>query len=90
MVTTKQWNSTRKTLKKEFEYKGITTCELRYEGCWINNALSYAHSKKRRFICTEDDLREVALACVPCHQKIERLPHDEMERIVREVIERRK
>jgi len=64
---TNQWTSARKKLKKIFEAKGITRCEL----CGSDFGLSFAHSKKRRFITTESDLMEVALLCVVHHEEIE-------------------
>ena len=51
--------------------------------------LTAAHSKKRRFIKTEAEFREIAILCVICHQEIERLPHDEMEARVKAIIEAR-
>lgn len=77
MNWTKQWEKERRKLKVEFEEKGITTCELRFNGCWRDNALSFAHRHKRDWYKTRGkehllgDFREVILACIPCHNKIE-------------------
>jgi hypothetical protein len=81
------WEATRKELIPRFQAAGITSCELRYDGCWKNNALSFAHSKKRRHIEAQE-LWEVCLCCVPCHQVLENRP--DMTEIVRSVIARRK
>lgn len=85
---TKEWGSAREDLKKIFAENGITQCELNYDDCWINNALSFAHAKKRRHL-TKDDLKLVVLACQPCHAIIEELPESEMEKVVMNIIERR-
>lgn len=62
------WNRIRKQLKKDFKEMGITTCELRLEGCTNDNFLGFAHTKKRRDVT---DLRRVVLACNNCHDKVE-------------------
>jgi hypothetical protein len=85
---TDQWDTTRAQLKVRFEMAGVTTCELRYPGCWKNNALSFAHSKKRRKI-EGDELSECILVCVPCHNRLEYGQND-MYEIVRRVIAARK
>lgn len=64
---------------------GITECELRLEGCWRNNALSFAHLDKRKNLQGEE-LEEVVLACVPCHQKVEYLGKGKMREILTKVI----
>jgi len=72
---TKAWKKIIPKLKKEFEAKGITSCELRFDGCWINNALSFAHRHKRHWYNTRPHLlgnfNQIILTCIPCHQKIE-------------------
>src|SRR5687768_6910583 len=78
------WEATRAALVQRFQAAGITTCELRYEGCWRNNALSFAHSKKRRYITSQEDLEAVCLCCLNCHGKIEFRP--DMYEIVQGVI----
>lgn len=83
---TKEWAKVRKELKKDFETMGITTCELRVEGCWNNNALSFAHTLKRRNVT---DLKRVVLACVPCHQKVERMIEAQMEAYLENIIKKR-
>lgn len=81
----REWSKVRARLKKTFENLGITFCEI----CGSTFNLSFAHSKKRRFITSEAELTEVCLICIPCHQEIETLPHVEMHRKVIEIIERR-
>lgn len=86
---TKEWEATRAKLKVRFERVGITVCELGYPGCWRDNGLTFAHSKKRRNI-GPGELEEACLACIVCHDAIEILPEEEMTTIVRGVISRRK
>jgi len=83
---TRAWRNCVVRLKKKFERMGIVECELRYDGCWRDNALSFAHGRRRRFLL-EDELEQlVCLACTPCHQILEAKPAEEMLAIVREVI----
>lgn len=62
-------------LKKLFQDKGITRCEIGMVGCWYSNALGFAHRKTRRhYYATPEklyDFNEVIMACVICHQYIE-------------------
>ncbi len=67
---TKEWNSVRDELKQSFYKAGIVNCEIKYPGCWKNNALSFAHIDKRRKL-SHDDLYKVVLACIPCHDQVE-------------------
>jgi len=75
MNRTKYWSKQVKKLTKEFESKGVTTCEIRLPGCWINNTLGFAHKHKRRWYYDKPELlgdfNQVLLACTSCHQKIE-------------------
>lgn len=77
----KKWQ---KSLAEKWKDKA-TRCEI----CGIGMFLTAAHSKKRRFIKTEAEFREIAILCVICYQEIERLPHDEMEARVKAIIEAR-
>lgn len=87
---TKEWESVRRQLKVEYDAMGITTCELRYEGCKYDDYLSFAHGRKRRKLIG-DELRTLTiLCCTPCHDKIEFLPPDEMLRIVIDTIAKRR
>lgn len=86
---TKAWNTARSELKVEFQFQyGVTTCELRYEDCTYDDYLGFAHSAKRRKL-SAGDLKHVILCCNFCHDKIEFLPPEEMERIVNETIRNR-
>ncbi len=87
-VKTDAWEITRKVLVARFAAVGITQCELGYDGCWKNNTLTFAHSKKRRYIESDEELREVCLCCQSCHARIEFNP--DMYEIVRRVIAGRK
>jgi len=84
---TKAWEKARRELKVQFELWDITHCELRYAGCVGGASLGFAHARKRRKL-TKEELYEVILVCnTPCHDKIERMPAEEMEAIVKRVIE---
>lgn len=85
---TAEWDRVRAEIKKKFEAHGVTTCELRGSQCWNRGWLSFAHSKKRRLM-QGTDIWEVALLCTVCHQNIEAKSHEEMARIVREIIANR-
>jgi hypothetical protein len=84
----KAWAKVRREIKPEHERIGNVTCELRLVGCWINNALTWAHPKKRRHT-THKELPVVILACAPCHDKIEVLGEPKMRRIVNRIIRER-
>jgi len=87
---TQQWIDTRVELVQEFLRMGITSCELGYEGCWRTEALGFAHSQQRSQhpeMYSNEKLREVILACTPCHNKIE--GKKDMEQIVCDVIRQR-
>lgn len=86
---TKTWLKIRRQLSMTFAERGITSCELHYEGCWRERALGWAHGRKRRNLKGDELATLVILACNPCHDKIEYLEPSEMLRIVQEVIEKR-
>jgi 5-methylcytosine-specific restriction endonuclease McrA len=86
---TREWEKVRRSLKCEFTAKGITTCELRLPGCRFDDQLSFAHRVKRRFINTEEELRNVILVCIPCHNVMELQGHAKMARIFDSVIAKR-
>ena len=65
------WTKQRQKLKVEYETKGITTCELGFNGCWGDNALSFAHRYKSSDPRCEHTFVGKILACIPCHDKIE-------------------
>jgi hypothetical protein len=85
---TKEWQEMRELLKPAFAAVHITRCEFRYRGCWHDNALGFAHIKKRANL-KPNELSIVALACNPCHDLLELLPEAEMEWRVKEVIAQR-
>jgi hypothetical protein len=70
-------------LKRIFEGLQITFCER----CGNKFGLTFAHSLKRRFIQTDEQMKEVAVLCVPCHQFVERQP--DMTAIIQSIISRR-
>jgi hypothetical protein len=82
------WAKARRELKAEFAAMGITTCELRFKGCWIDNRLGFLHIKKRRNL-RPDELKIVALGCNPCHDRAELLPEHEMTELVLGIIANR-
>jgi hypothetical protein len=76
-------------LKREFEAKGITRCELGYPGCTKDDFLSWAHGKKRRKLQGDELTSCVILACINCHDVIERMSPEGMLVIVESVIAER-
>lgn len=52
--------------------------------------MSFAHSLKRRFIDSEEKLKEVALLCQICHDTVEHLGHESMYLRITDIITRRK
>jgi hypothetical protein len=65
------WINARPKLKAKFSRAGITSCEARWAGCWRTRSLTFAHSLKRRHITDSALMNEVALLCIPCHDKTE-------------------
>jgi uncharacterized protein YpbB len=84
----KQWTDIRGELKKSFAKAGITSCEVRFVGCWRDNALTFAHLDKRRRL-TKDDLYKVVLACIPCHTVVEAWNHEDMGKYLQLIIDKR-
>ena len=86
---TKEWNNARIDLKKEFTAMGIIACELKFQPvCWGNNALSFAHLDKRRYL-TKEDLKKAVLACIPCHDVVEKMSREEMRKLLQNIIDDR-
>jgi len=83
---TKDWARVRRGLVPRFERVGITSCEIHFPQCWRNDCLSFAHTKKRRFVT---DLTRVVLACAACHTAVEGMSHEEMERVLEKIISER-
>lgn len=86
---TNEWDRVRGLMKVQFSKSGIETCELQYPGCWRDNGLGFAHSKKRRNI-VGTEIEEAILAYSCCHDKIEILKEGAMGDLVRGVISRRR
>lgn len=86
---TREWRNTVVRLKKRYAAMGITSCELRYEGCFGNEALGFAHGRKRRKLLKGELEHLCILLCNFCHDKIEFLPAEEMLAIVESVIANR-
>lgn len=86
---TKEWNAVRRRLKVQYEAAGITECELGYPGCTRDNFLSFAHGRKRRHLQGDELEKLVCLACLNCHERIERLPESAMCGVVELVISER-
>jgi hypothetical protein len=86
---TKAWDNTRRNLKHEFIKMGILRCELRFSNCWISNGLTFAHVDKRRHL-KEGELTAVVLACVHCHNIVEKWPREQMRAYLEGIIKRRR
>lgn len=66
-------------------------CEIKLSGCLGNKFLSWAHSKKSRFILTDKDWQEAARCCAACHGALDhKMGHAEMARRVRKAIAKRR
>ena len=75
MNKVKEWEIVRKKLKLIYEEKGIRTCELRFDGCWIYNGLTFHHRHKRIWYYPRPELlgvfEQTILACPVCHPIVE-------------------
>lgn len=77
-------------LKKEVgDRLGIKSCEIKLDGCLMDFAMSWAHSRKSRFLVTDEDWMHAALACCYCHDKIEAMSHEAMFKKVSDAIDKR-
>ena len=85
---TREWERVRAQLKPRFARARITRCEFRFTGCWRDNSLGFAHLRKRRNL-KPGELETVALACGPCHDKLELMPEPVMYLAIAGVIARR-
>lgn len=79
------WSRLRAKLKIEFAEMNVTRCEI----CGTDDFLSFAHRLKRRFITTDEELRQVALLCIPCHEKLEYGDKQVMFDVISDLIQRR-
>jgi hypothetical protein len=71
----KLWNKERAKLKKEFEKRGIFSCEAQLQGCMKEFALSFHHRYRRYYYRSYPeklgDFNQVILLCSHCHQTLE-------------------
>lgn len=66
-------------------------CELRVRGvCIGDRMLTWAHSKKSRFLVNKSLWREACRACLACHQAAEQMSHKAMHALITAAIRRRK
>ena len=70
--------SANKKIKELFTEKRIYECEIGLENCLKNIFLQRVHRHKRSFYYSRPellyDIKEVALGCQSCHDKIEHNP----------------
>lgn len=76
------WNSVRKKLKPLFLEAGVTWCELSWEGCDWPKTKTFAHSMRRVYLETKEDMEDVILACQTCHGKLDAKEHEDTYNIV--------
>ena len=81
----RRWAKVRRELKAEFEARGITRCEV----CGADDRLGFAHSRKRRNITTDEEMREVALLCNTHHDELELQGEEKMRPQIQAIIRRR-
>jgi hypothetical protein len=86
---TREWMRVRAGLKRKFAAAGITSCELGYPGCWKDEALGFAHGRKRRKLEAGELESLTILVCNPCHDRIETMSPEGMLSIVQSVIAER-
>lgn len=90
-----EWNKIRDNeIIPQFQKWGIETCEIGLYPCVKFRYLGFAHTKKRREIKTPEDLRQVVLACNPCHTLVEyscvETTGKSMTEFLEEIIKKRK
>jgi hypothetical protein len=84
---TRRWMEARKVLKDAYRTAGITSCELDIiHDCNSWQFLTWAHGDKRRNLTKEELYSLVILCCVNGHQKIEKMPREDMRFIIERVI----
>ena len=85
--TAKQRRSWHRELSDHWKRREITTCEVRFPGCWQTYGLAPAHSRKRRHIENKEQYFEVVAACQFCHRQLdEQMSHEDMEKTVKQII----
>ena len=90
MKNNELFESYKPELKRRFADAGIVQCELNYPKCSGTFGLGFAHSKRRRLIKNDQELREVIRACNSCHDILDAKPHAETRMIVKAIIRNRK
>lgn len=80
----------RQAMNRELGKLRISECEIKLKGCWRRTGLTWAHSRKSRFLVLDKDWKEAARSCLYCHQIIEVMKHSQMHKIIVEAIARRK
>ncbi len=78
----RQWARVRRQLKEQFAALGIVRCEV----CGTDENLGFAHSRKRRNITTDEEMREVALLCNRDHDSLELLGEEKMRPAIEAII----
>lgn len=73
----REWLKARAWLKRQFRYRGITTCMFQFPGCWFDEVGGFAHPAKRRNL-KEGELWIAVPSCNVCHDKLELMPPPEM------------
>ena len=80
----------RQAMNARLNRLGINHCEIRIPGkCVRSIMLTWAHALKSRFLVTDEDWQRAARCCIPCHNHIEALKHEEMAQVVDQAIARR-
>jgi hypothetical protein len=89
----KLWKKLRKKIIEELGSRGVVRCEMCHgqpSSDFARQILDLAHSKKRRLIENEEEMKEVALLCRSCHNHVEySMTHHEMEQTIKDIIRRR-
>lgn len=84
------WNMARRMLKEKFQKVGLLDiCEVGYDGICDNYHLTFAHSLRRNYIGTKEQMEEVVRACQKCHAVLDAKKHDVTYNEVRQIIARR-
>jgi len=76
-----QWIAARKWLKKQFNWLGLTHCMMRFQGCWYDDGIGFAHPAKRRNL-REGELWLAVPVCNACHSQLEIMPPEKMRELV--------
>lgn len=82
---TKKWRTAWRFLKPELEKRGRTGCEFGFIPHDCGGPLDPAHSKKRGKVKGKD-IYAVAMCCRQFHDRMEVMPHEQMESLVMKAI----